>query len=104
MTILTIVILTLIMRIFGALVDGYGLRVPDADSDIWHTLNWARRDVPIFVMYVIASIQYYRGNRFERARDKRHFDIAMAWIDALIANYILHKVFYYLGEQWRLYP
>lgn len=102
MTIALAFTLFLLIRIFGAMVDGYGLRVPQADYETWHWLNWARRDLVLTMIFIAAAMQYLKGNRFIKSFMDRRFIVGLAAVVYVIANYFLHIWFYSLGEYLRL--
>lgn len=70
---------------FGALVDG--MSSSKVSWWLWHSVNWVRRDVLIFIFLWIVF-----GKPLGPGAKK------WEWFFAICFNFILHEIFYKLGE------
>jgi len=91
------ILIMLLLRIFGAVVDAISCH-PEVAWWPFHILNWMRRDVIIFILFIDQATRYMRDySRCFATREDRRFNLAVWFIIFLVANYFLHNIFYAVG-------
>ena len=85
---MTVFLITIaaVLRVFGSFHDGISAR--RVGWFFYHALNWARRDCVI-----AAIVWYFYGLPWES------IGTAIWWIMWAGINILLHKIFYWLGEE-----
>lgn len=82
------VIITLIFRSFGDIVDAWSIRHPDIAWEPWHLFNWMRRDVVIAYVYF-----WYLWKR----KPEPYFDRIIKWMAGRI---IICAILLLINSYW----